>query len=96
MTVTKADLVEEIYQKNNLRKAEAAQALEALLEVMKISLVQADDILISGFGKFVVKQKKERRGRNPQTGAGIMLPARRVITFKPSGVLRQYMNNNKD
>ncbi len=96
MTLTKADLVDHIYQQNDLRKAEAVQALEALLEVIKASLVQEEHVLISGFGKFKVKKKRERRGRNPQTGDGLLLPARRVVTFKPSGVLRERMNNSKD
>lgn len=93
MTLTKSDLVDHIYQKNNLRKAEAVQAVEALLEIIKGCLCCNDNVLISGFGKFTVKQKKERRGRNPQTGDGLVLPPRCVVTFKPSGVLRKKMND---
>ncbi len=94
MTLTKSDLVNHVYQQNNLRKAEAVEAVEALLEIIKTSLCGNDNVLISGFGKFSVKTKKERRGRNPQTGDQLLLPPRRVVTFKPSGVLRERMNND--
>lgn len=93
MTLTKADLVNYIYEKNELRKAEAAQAMEALLEIIKTSLANNESVLISGFGKLNVKYKKERRGRNPQTGAELMLAQRRVVTFKSSSILRQKINN---
>ncbi|MDQ7839140.1 MAG: integration host factor subunit alpha [Thermodesulfobacteriota bacterium] len=95
MTLTKADLVNHIYEKNKLRKAEAVLAMEALLEIIKTSLAGNESVLISGFGKFNVKNKKERRGRNPQTGAELMLSPRRVVTFKPSSILRQRINNKK-
>jgi integration host factor subunit alpha len=95
MTLTKADLVNHIYEKNKLRKAEAVLAMEALLEIIKTSLANNESVLISGFGKFNVKNKKERRGRNPQTGAELMLSPRRVVTFKPSSILRQRINNKK-
>ncbi len=95
MTLTKADLVNRIYEKNNLRKAEAARTMEALLEIIKTSLANDESVLISGFGKFNVKCKKERRGRNPQTGTELVLAPRRVVTFKPSSILRQRVSSQK-
>ena len=89
MTLTKADLVQKVYKNHdNLTKAQATQAVEALLSTMKNCLSKGEDLLISGFGKFNVKDKNARRGRNPQTGEELILEPRRVITFKPSGILR--------
>ncbi len=93
MTLTKADLVQQIYKTHdNMTKAQATEAVEALLRIMKDCLAQDNDLLISGFGKFNVKDKKARRGRNPQTGEELILPPRRVVTFKPSGILRALIN----
>ena len=93
MTLTKADLVQNVYKsQDNLTKAQATQAVEALLTTMKNCLVDGEELLISGFGKFNVKDKKARRGRNPQTGEELILDPRRVITFKPSGILRSRIN----
>ena len=94
MTLTKADLVQKIYKTHDsLTKAQATEAVEALLKIMKSCLANGDDLLISGFGKFNVKDKNSRRGRNPQTGQELILPSRRVVTFKPSGILRNRINN---
>lgn len=94
MTLTKADLVQKIYKTHDsLTKAQATEAVEALLKIMKSCLANGDDLLISGFGKFNVKNKNSRRGRNPQTGEELILPSRRVVTFKPSGILRNRINN---
>ena len=76
-------------------KSEAARTFQSLMEVMKHTLESGEDVLISGFGKFCVKEKKERKGRNPHTGNDLMLHKRRVITFKCSGVLREKLNTNK-
>ncbi len=92
MTVTKADLVQAIYTVHNLSKQEASQVVEEFLDLAKDCLVGGDDLLLSGFGKFRVKDKKARRGRNPQTGEMLILDARRVVTFKPSGILRRRIN----
>lgn len=92
MTLTKADLVKQIYEKDVLSKPDATKAVETFLEIIKSKLSDGEDILISGFGKFVVKDKKARKGRNPHTGDTITLEPRRVITFKPSGVLRKKLN----
>ena len=89
MTLTKADLVQKVYKSHdNLTKAQATQAVEALLGTMKDCMANGEELLVSGFGKFNVKDKKARRGRNPQTGQELILEPRRVITFKPSGLLR--------
>lgn len=92
MTLTKADLVQKVYQVHGLTKPEAVEAVEAFLAISKNCLARGEDLLISGFGKFNVKQKKSRRGRNPQTGDELILDARKVVTFKPSGLLRQKVN----
>ncbi len=95
MTLTKAHLVERLYKFDRFTKAECAQIVETLFGFMKGSLENGEDVLISGFGKFSVKHKKERVGRNPQTGDPITLPSRKVITFKCSGVLRGLLNDEK-
>lgn len=95
MTITKADLVQKVYQKHHLTKAQSTEAVEAFLHIAKDCLVSGEDLLISGFGKFNVKKKNPRRGRNPQTGKELVLEARQVVTFKPSGILRERINNGK-
>ena len=94
MTLTKADLVKQVYKQNqSFTKQQAAEAVEAFLRISKDSLISGSDLLISGFGKFNVRDKSPRQGRNPQTGDKLMLEARRVITFKPSGILRKKVND---
>jgi len=95
MTVTKAHIVENLFAKNVFTKTESAQIIETLFEIVKDSLEEGDDVLISGFGKFSVKEKNQRRGRNPQTGDPILLAPRKVVTFKCSGVLRERINRGK-
>jgi len=92
MTLTKAHIVENLFNQNVFTKTESAQIVETLFELIKQSLASSDDVLISGFGKFSVKGKNQRRGRNPQTGDPIILSPRRVVTFKCSGVLRERIN----
>lgn len=92
MTLTKAHIVENLFNQNIFTKTESAQIVETLFELLKQSLESGDDVLISGFGKFSVKEKNQRRGRNPQTGEPIILSPRRVVTFKCSGVLRERIN----
>jgi len=93
MTLTKAELVQRVYKNHDtLTKAQATQSVELFLRLSKDSLINGEDLLLSGFGKFNVKDKKARRGRNPQTGAELTLSARRVVTFKPSGILRDKVN----
>ena len=94
MTLTKAELVQQVYKNHDsLTKAQATESVESFLRLSKNSLINGENLLLSGFGKFNVKDKKARRGRNPQTGAELTLSARRVVTFKPSGILRDKINN---
>ncbi len=92
MTLTKADLIDSIYNQIDLPKAKSAHLVESVLEIIKKTLESGEDILISGFGKFSVKEKNDRRGRNPHTREDLMLDARRVVTFRCSGVLRDKIN----
>lgn len=92
MTLTKADLVQKVYEIHDLTKVQAADAVETFLRISKTCMENNQDLLISGFGKFNVKLKKARRGRNPQTGDELILDERRVVTFKPSGILRDRIN----
>ena len=94
MTVTKNELIESIWKNTGLSKIQARGIVETLFETIKKNLEEGEDILISGFGKFCVRGKKPRRGRNPQTGEDMMLDSRRVVTFKPSGVLRDKINRS--
>ena len=91
MTLTKTHIVEEVF-KTGFGKKKSAQLVDTVLEIIKATLENGEDILISGFGKFYVKDKRERRGRNPQTGQNLLLDERRVVTFKCSGVLRNKIN----
>jgi integration host factor subunit alpha len=93
MTLTKADLVQQVYKNHeNLTKSQASDSVEAFLRLSKDSLINGSDLLLSGFGKFNIRDKSPRRGRNPQTGEDLTLDARRVVTFKPSGILRDKVN----
>jgi len=93
VTLTKADLINQVHASNpRLTKAQAREAIETILKIMKASLENGEDVLLSGFGKFNVKDKSARKGRNPQTGEALMLDARNVVTFKPSGILRKKVN----
>ena len=93
MSLTKANLIETLTEEFDLPKSDSKIAVEALLEIIKRTLESGEDVMISGFGKFEVKEKESRRGRNPQTGNDLMLDARRVVRFKPSGVLREKLNS---
>jgi integration host factor subunit alpha len=92
MALTKDKLVTRLQTQIGMTKPESRQIVERLFAIMKTTLSDGEDLLISGFGKFHVRQKKERRGRNPQTKASLMLPARKVLVFKASGVLRERVN----
>ena len=93
MTITKAEIVREVYENHDhLTKAQATEAVESFLRLSKASLIKGSDLLLSGFGKFNVRNKNPRRGRNPHTGDDLELGARRVVTFKPAGDLRRKVN----
>lgn len=94
MALTKAHIIESIHNQLGLPKKNCAEIFESLLDIMKNSLTDGDDVLISGFGKFCIKDKKERRGRNPATGSDMMLDQRRVVTFRCSSVLRSRINGD--
>ena len=95
MSLTKANLIDSLYEKLELQKQKSTSAVESLLEIIKHRLESGEDVLISGFGKFCVNDKKERKGRNPQTASDMKLRARRVVTFKCSRVLRDRVNGKK-
>jgi integration host factor subunit alpha len=95
--MTKADIVETIYEKvGGFSKKEAADIVETVFDSIKSTLERGEKIKISGFGNFVVRDKSARTGRNPQTGDGITISARRVLTFKPSQVLKNSLNSNNE
>jgi integration host factor subunit alpha len=91
-TMTKADIVEKVYQKIGFSKKEASELVEMVFNQLKDVLCDGDKVKISGFGNFVVREKNERIGRNPQTGEQIKISARRVLTFRPSQVLKAILN----
>jgi integration host factor subunit alpha len=93
VALTKADLVDSIHEKIGFSKKEAADIVELIFDTIKGALTDGDKIKISGFGNFVVREKRARTGRNPQTGQAIEISARRVLTFKPSQVLRTDVND---
>lgn len=92
MALTKVDIVEQIAEKNGFQRNRAQEMVETLLEIIKSTLEAGEDVLVSGFGKFQVKNKNSRIGRNPATGKAMQLASRRVVTFKCSGKLRDKIN----
>jgi integration host factor subunit alpha len=95
MTLTKDHLIDAISKENGFQKKRSIEIVETLLGIIKSSLSSGDDVLISGFGKFCVKEKRERRGRNPATGENIVLAPRRVVTFKCSRRLRDKISESQ-
>ena len=94
--MTKADLVNQIYERAIVSKKDAAKTLEMIFDIIRENLENGESINISGFGKFTVREKRARTGRNPRTGEEMEISARRVVTFKPSVVLRKAMSNTPD
>jgi integration host factor subunit alpha len=92
MSLTKTHIVHAIQNHLNLPKNKSSEIVEYLLEIIKSTLESDEDVLISGFGKFCVKEKRERKGRNPATDEPMMLAPRKVVTFKCSGKLRDKIN----
>ena len=92
MTLTKADIIEAIAEQDGFTLKKSTDTVETILEIIKRTLESGEDVLLSGFGKFCVKQKEARRGRNPSTGGAMMLDPRKVVTFKCSGKLRDKIN----
>lgn len=91
-TVTKADLVERVYERLGFSKKEAADLVELVFNTLKESITSGEKVKVSGFGNFVVRSKRSRVGRNPQTGDQITISARHVLTFRPSQVLKAMLN----
>ena len=93
MSMTEIDITKSICEKFGIPKKNCVSIVESAFEIIKDDLNKGNDVLISGFGKWTVKAKKERRGRNPKTGKEVMIDARTVVTFKPSTVLRDVLNS---
>ena len=93
MTLTKEKIIDTIYNQVGLSKNQSRRVIESLLEIIKQTLTKNENLLISGFGKFIVKDKAARKGRNPQTKEDLKLRARKVVVFRTSGVLRKKINH---
>jgi integration host factor subunit alpha len=94
--MTKADIIEDIYEKVGFSKREIAKIVESVFDIIKETLQHEDKVVVSGFGKFAAKNKRTRKGRNPQTGSDMEIRSRRVLTFKPSPLLKASLNKSKD
>jgi integration host factor subunit alpha len=94
MALTKIQVVESVHNQTGFPKNRSSEIVETLLEIIKRTLASGEDVLVSGFGKFSVREKRERKGRNPATGDSMMLEPRKVVTFKCSGKLRDRVNGN--
>ena len=94
MTLKKAHIVDRIREESGITRSECTELVESLLEIIKSRLESGEDVLVSGFGKFCVREKRERRGRNPATGDVLILTPRKVVTFKCSGKLRDKINSS--
>jgi integration host factor subunit alpha len=92
MTLTKIQIVESIHNEIGIPKNKSTEIVEILIEIVKRTLASGEDVLVSNFGRFCVKEKRERKGRNPATGDDLMLEPRKVVTFKCSGKLRDRVN----
>ena len=95
MTLTKADIAEVIHNRVGRTKKQSAELVDCLFEIIKGTLGDGKDVLISGFGKFSVRARKERKGRSPLTGKPLVLPAKKVVTFRYSGKLRDKINGSR-
>lgn len=95
MTLTREAITRSVFDRLDLSKAASAKAIEATFEIIKKTLEGGEDVLITGFGKFCVKDKGKRRGRNPQSGQDLMLAERRIVTFRCSTVLKRKLNGGR-
>ena len=93
-TLTKAHIIDTVAESNGYKRTKSIETVETVLELIKRSLESGENVLISGFGKFCVKKKKKRRGRNPATGKDLIIAPRKVVTFRSSGKLREKLNRN--
>lgn len=94
--MTKADIVEMVHNRTGFSKKESAESVEMILEILKEMLEKGEKIKLSGFGNFVIRKKDVRKGRNPKTGEEMEISARRVLTFKPSQKLKDYINTGRE
>jgi integration host factor subunit alpha len=94
--MTKADIIEKVYLKTGFSKKESAEIVEQVFDLVKTTVAKGEKIKLAGFGNFVVKEKATRRGRNPQTGEEIEISSRRILTFKPSQVLKSAINGGEE
>jgi len=94
--MTKADIIEKVYLKTGFSKKESAEIVEQVFDLVKTTVAKGEKIKLAGFGNFVVKEKATRRGRNPQTGEEIEISSRRILTFKPSQVLKSAINGEEE
>lgn len=92
LPMTKKDLIENVRANSNFQRKEAEGIVESVLDIIKESLASGEEVKLSGFGKFIVQQKRDRTGRNPQTGEPLTITARKILTFKPSTLLKQEIN----
>ena len=92
MSLTKIEIIESIYEEFGIPKKDCIRIVESFFEIIKDEMGKGEAVMISGFGKWTVRAKKERAGRNPQTGKQMMIDARTIVTFKPSNVLRNAVN----
>ena len=90
--MTKADIIDAICEENGFSKRESAKITETMLDIIKETLERGENVKLSGFGSFNIQNKRARRGRNPQTGKTITISARRILSFRPSNVLREQLN----
>lgn len=95
MTVTKADIVERIYEKVGFSKKEAGEVVDSIFELIKAHLERGEKVKVSGFGSFVPHDKHARKGRNPQTGEAMTIRGRRVLGFRPSPILKKHVNHEE-
>jgi integration host factor subunit alpha len=93
MSLTKIDIIDSVYEKLGIPRKECIRIVESVFEIIKDDLDKGQGVMITGFGKWTVKAKKKRKGRNPKTGEALMIDARKVVTFKPSTVLRDAVNS---
>jgi len=93
-TLTKAKIIDAVAERNGVTRKKSIETVETMLEIIKSTLESGEDVLISSFGKFCVKKKKKRRGRNPATGEDMILATKKVVTFHCSGILREKINDN--
>ena len=93
--MTKIDVIENLYEKVNLPKREVAKVVESVFDIIRETLQREDKLIVSGFGNFIIRNKKARRGRNPYSGSDMVITPRRVLTFKPSPVMKASINEPK-